>query len=101
MNAFSSIQQGLHEALEYAQGNTEMARAYTPQKINVQEVRKKTEMTQELFSAAFGISLGTLRHWEQGDRTPRGPALVLLNMIDQDPKTILNLLHPRKDAPSR
>ena len=46
-------------------------------------------MTQVEFASVFSISLGTLRHWERGDRIPRGPALVLLNLVSKDPQTIL------------
>jgi putative transcriptional regulator len=50
-------------------------------------------MTQAEFAAAFGISLGTLRHWERGDRTPRGPALVLLNVVAKEPEAVLRALN--------
>lgn len=43
-------------------------------------------LTQEQFAARFGFSVATLRHWERGDRTPHDPALVLLNLIDREPK---------------
>jgi len=39
-----------------------------------------------------GIFLGTLRHWERGDRYPTGPALVLLNIIEKDPQAVLKAL---------
>jgi len=43
-------------------------------------------MTEQRFCATFGISLGTLRHWEQGLRAPRGPARVLLKVVASDPQ---------------
>ena len=49
-------------------------------------------MSQPEFAATFGISLGTLRHWEQGDRIPHGPALILLNVIAKEPKAVLRAL---------
>jgi putative transcriptional regulator len=49
-------------------------------------------MTQAEFASTFGISLGTLRHWERGDRTPRGPALVLLNVLAKDPQAVIRAL---------
>ena len=49
-------------------------------------------MSQPEFAATFGISLGTLRHWERGDRDPQGPALVLLNVIKNNPKAVLKAL---------
>jgi putative transcriptional regulator len=47
-------------------------------------------MSQTEFASAFGIS--TLRHWERGDREPRGPALVLLNVVKKEPQVVLNAL---------
>ncbi len=42
-------------------------------------------MSQVEFAASFGISLGTLRHWERGDRQPQGPARALfLQEIQSD-----------------
>jgi hypothetical protein len=32
------------------------------------------------------------RHWERGDRVPQGPALVLLNVVDKEPKAVLKAL---------
>jgi putative transcriptional regulator len=36
--------------------------------------------------------VGTLRHWERGDRTPRGATLVLLNIIAKEPKAVMRAL---------
>lgn len=33
-----------------------------------------------------------MRRWELGDRQPQGAALVLLNLIDRDPKGVLRAL---------
>ncbi len=49
-------------------------------------------MTQEQFAARFGFSAATLRHWERGDRNPRGPALVLLNVIARTPQAVIDAL---------
>ena len=46
------------------------------------------------FAATFGISLGTLRHWERGDRSPRGPAHVLLTVLAKEPQAVLRALAP-------
>ena len=49
-------------------------------------------MSQNEFASAFGISVSTLRHWERGDRQPRGPALVLLNVVAKETKAVLRAL---------
>ena len=90
--AFSSIKQGLVEAIEFAQGKTNEAIVHEFSPIDIKAVRAKVGMTQVEFASAFGISLGTLRHWERGDRRPQGPALVLLNVVAKEPEAVLRAL---------
>ena len=92
-NAFESIIRGLEEAIEYSQGKKIEVRKFYPEPVNVKSIRQKTELTQEEFAAAFGISVATLRHWERGDRKPQGPALVLLNLVRKSPETVLHVLN--------
>ena len=91
--AYKSISKGLKEAIEYSEGNTKGTREFRPKHIDVKKLRQRIGMTQPKFAASFGISLGTLRHWERGDRYPQGPALVLLNLLSKDPNTVLEVLH--------
>lgn len=84
-SAFESIQQGLMEAIEFAEGNTKTATVHKFDPVDVKNIRHNIDMTQAEFASTFGTSLGTLRHWERGDRTPRGPALVLLSVLAKDP----------------
>ncbi|ROV60625.1 helix-turn-helix domain-containing protein [Vibrio ponticus] len=91
-DAFKSIQQGLMEAIEFAEGQTKSATVHKFDSVDVKALRNNVGMTQAEFAATFGISLGTLRHWERGDRTPRGPALVLLNVLAKDPQAVIRAL---------
>ena len=90
--AFENIRQGLQEAIAHAQGNTRGVQVHRPRAVDVKAVRSKVGMTQEQFAARFGFSTATLRHWERGDRSPRGPALVLLNVIERDPQAVIRAL---------
>ncbi len=90
--AFQSIRKGLEQAIAQAQGKPTRARVHAPEPIDVKAVREKTGLTQVEFAAKFGISLGTLRHWERGDRQPRGPALILLHVVDKEPRAVLRAL---------
>jgi putative transcriptional regulator len=49
-------------------------------------------MSQNEFTSAFGISVSALHQRERGDRTPHGPALVLLNVVVKEPKAALKAL---------
>jgi putative transcriptional regulator len=90
--AFEDIKQGLQEAIAHAKGETNGVRVYCPRVVDVKAVRAKAGMTQEQFAARFGFSTATLRHWERGDRSPHGPALVLLNVIEHNPQVVIEAL---------
>jgi len=89
---FASIKRGLEEAIAHQKGEKTGVQLFKPEEVNVKQVREKPGLTQEQFAATFGISLGTLRHWERGDRRPHGPALVLLNAVAREPGTVLRIL---------
>ncbi|MCF8241415.1 MAG: helix-turn-helix domain-containing protein [Melioribacteraceae bacterium] len=91
--AYKSISKGLLEAIKHSKGDQKGAREFRPQQIDVKKLRQSIGMTQPKFAASFGISLGTLRHWERGDRNPRGPALVLLNLLSKNPNKVLDILY--------
>ncbi|MFU8790390.1 MAG: helix-turn-helix domain-containing protein [Methylobacter sp.] len=44
------------------------------------------------FAAKFCINIGTLRHWERGDRKPHGPASALLHVVAKEPQAVLRAL---------
>ena len=90
--AFESIRQGLIEATEHARGRQAGIKVYQATAVDVAAVRGRLGFTQSQFAARFGFSVATLRHWERGDRRPQGATLVLLNLIDRDPKGVLRAL---------
>lgn len=90
--AFESIRRGLREAVAHEKGRGKGVKTFTPSEIDVQALRNRIGLTQEQFAAKFGISLGTLRHWERGDRRPHGPALVLLRVIEKEDRAVLRAL---------
>lgn len=90
--AFDSIKQGLDEAIEYSKGKKGKAVVHEFTSVDVKKIRAKVGMSQNEFASAFGISVSTLRHWERGDRSPHGPALVLLNVVAKEPKAVLKAL---------
>ncbi len=48
-------------------------------------VRAATHLTQAEFAMRLGVPIETVRNWEQGKRSPRGPARALLKLIDRAP----------------
>jgi putative transcriptional regulator len=61
--------------------------------IDVQQIRAKFGVTQRAFAALIGISVQTLRNWEEGRRRPHGPARALLRAIDADPFVLARMLN--------
>ena len=51
-------------------------------------LRKFIGLTQQRFADALGISVHTLRNWEQGRRIPEGPALALLRIAARHPRVL-------------
>ena len=61
-------------------------------------VRARTKLTQAEFAARIGVPIETVRNWEQGKRSPRGPARALLKVIDKAPDVAFALLQTAKQA---
>ena len=55
---------------------------------DVAALRRFVGLTQQDFAKALGISVHTLRNWEQGRRKPEGPALALLRIAARHPKMV-------------
>ena len=58
-------------------------------------VRAQTKLTQAEFAARIGVPIETVRNWEQGKRSPRGPARALLKLLDQAPDVAFSVLSGR------
>ena len=55
---------------------------------DISDFRRYVGMSQTKFALALGISVHTLRNWEQGRRRPEGPALALLRLAARHPRLL-------------
>ncbi len=55
---------------------------------DISALRRFVGLTQAEFSRALGISVHTLRNWEQGRRHPEGAAIALLRIAARHPRII-------------
>ena len=55
---------------------------------DIAALRRFVRLTQVRFAEAMGISVHTLRNWEQDRRRPEGPALALLRIAARHPKIL-------------
>jgi putative transcriptional regulator len=60
-------------------------------------IRARSKLTQAEFAARIGVPIETVRNWEQGKRSPRGPARALLKMIDQAPQVAFAVLSAKSE----
>ena len=56
---------------------------------DVKTIRNKIGLSQSAFAGLLGVSVRTLQEWEQGRRTPKGPAQALLRVADRHPEALL------------
>lgn len=92
-SAFEQIHAGLTDAINHAKGNNSQVIEHTPKIINVKAIREKTGLSQQKFCMTFGVSINTLQHWEQGISSPRGTAKVLLKILEQNPKMVMEAIN--------
>jgi putative transcriptional regulator len=59
-------------------------------------IRARTKLTQAEFAARIGVPIETVRNWEQGKRSPRGPARALLRLIEKAPQVAFAVLATAK-----
>jgi DNA-binding transcriptional regulator YiaG len=55
---------------------------------DIASLRRFVGLTQTRFAEAMGISVHTLRNWEQDRRKPDGPALSLLRIAARHPRIL-------------
>jgi putative transcriptional regulator len=55
------------------------------------ETRHKVGLSQSQFAQTIGISVNTLKSWEQGQRKPSGAAEALLEILGKHPELVAEL----------
>jgi putative transcriptional regulator len=84
-----------HHALANGAANGALNGAPPDDAAYARRIRAATQLTQAEFAARIGVPLETIRNWEQGKRTPRGPARALLKVIDRAPDLAFSVLGKR------
>lgn len=49
----------------------------------IRRLRTRHRVSQAVFAAYLNTSVSTIQKWEQGDKTPNGISLKLLNLVDE------------------
>ena len=85
---FEELLESVRQGGGILRGQSKPGRRFKIKKINVQKIRRKYQLSQPAFSRLLGISVGTLRNWEQGRCEPDGPARILLGVAEKFPHVL-------------
>lgn len=92
-NAFTDLLVSVRQAGAIRRGTLKPARVVKFKPADVKAVRARLGQSQSEFALMIGVSVGTLRNWEQGRRRPEGPALALLKVAATNPLVVAKALH--------
>jgi len=92
-NLFNALIDSIKQGGAIIRGEMQPSRRYEFDQPDVRLIRKKYGLSQEKFATLLGISVSTLRNWEQGRRKPEGPARVLLHIAASNPEAILGAVN--------
>jgi putative transcriptional regulator len=91
--AFEELLTSVRQAGEIRRGRRKPTRSTTFKPADVKALRGDLGQSQVEFALMIGVSVATLRNWEQGRRTPDGPALALLRVTERNPEAVVEALH--------
>jgi putative transcriptional regulator len=87
---FQELVASVREGGAILRGEKKAAKTTTIDSPDVAEIRAAYDLSQAQFAALLGISVRTLQNWEQGRRSPQGPAQVLLRVAARHPEAVLD-----------
>ncbi len=89
---FEELLESVKQAKAIQRGELKPSRVFKfNAKNDVVKVRGQLGLSQSKFAAVLGISADTLQNWEQGRRSPSGPAKVLLKIAAKHPEVLLEV----------
>ena len=85
------IIQGLEEIKAWKRGDVKLKSFISemPRASEVPVIRKGLGLSQPEFARFMGVSVATLRNWEQERREPQGPARALLLVAKKQPQAVI------------
>lgn len=95
---FNELVDSVREGGKILRGKTKPSRKFTVEMPDVKKIRSSYKLSQNEFAALMGISVKTLRNWEQGRRNPEGAARVLLQVAAKHPEALWDVVKQRSRA---
>ena len=91
---FAELMASVEEAGRITRKEAAPSRMFTVERdlLDVKTIREGYKLSQTRFAMLLGISVKTLRNWEQGRRAPVGPARVLLQVAARHPDAVWDVV---------
>lgn len=89
---FEKLSESLRQAGRIRRGERAPGRVSEIRPADVKAIRARLRRSQQEFAAMIGVSVATLRNWEQGRRRPEGPARALLKVAERNPLAVAEAL---------
>ena len=91
-NDFKNLVKSVKQAGKIKRGETKPSHSFDFEPEDIKSIRIKLNKTQMEFAMMIGVSVATLRNWEQGRRSPEGPARALLKIAAERPNAVAEAL---------
>lgn len=89
---FDDLMMSVKQAGAIMRGEMAPSRIFDYSPLDIEAIRGKLNKSQREFALMIGVSTSTLQNWEQGRRTPRGPARALLKVAEKNPEAVAEAL---------
>jgi putative transcriptional regulator len=85
---FDDLIKSIRQAGKIRRKKMRPSRAMNFKPADIRAIRDRLGKSQTEFAMMIGVSVATLRNWEQGRRVPDGPAQALLRVAAQNPEAV-------------
>lgn len=102
---FAELMESAGEALDHARGKRELRTTVLPAPprpmaaAEIRRLRKTLNASQAVFAYYLNVSPKLVQAWEADRRKPQGPALLLLRIVQKNPKSLLVGFQARARSP--
>ncbi len=95
---FQELVASVREGGKILRGEIPPSRKFVISGPDIKRIRENYGLSQTKFATLLGISVATLQNWEQGRRSPEGPARILLQVAAKHPDAVWDVVKPTMEA---
>ena len=89
---FQNLVKSVRQAGRIRRGKARPSRVSHCRPADIRSILVSLGKSQSEFALMIGVSISTLQNWEQGRRTPDGPARALLKVAAENPQAVADAL---------